>query len=131
MNNKQYQKQKMIVGARETFSHYISGNQTAAANKHYWLVPEACEIVDIRAYANTAPVGSAMILDVNKNGTTLFTDQDDRPTIAAGENESTTTNPAVTTLAAGDRLSFDVDQIGSGTAGAGLTISIEVTRKVL
>ena len=36
--------------------------------------------------------------------------------------------PEVTALAAGDRLAFDIDQIGSGTAGSGLAVSVTVKR---
>ena len=111
-----------------TFHHWISGNASAAADKNYWLVPVACTVTDVRAYANTAPTTQSLIVDVNKNGTTLFTTQGNRPTIAAAGNASTTTLPDVTSLAAGDRLSYDIDQVGSGTVGAG--VSVVVTAKL-
>ena len=70
-----------------------------------------------------------MILDVNKNGTTIFTTQGARPTIADGQRPSSTTLPAVTAVAAGDTLTIDVDQIGSGTAGSDLYVSITLRRQ--
>jgi hypothetical protein len=89
-------------------------------------VPVACTIAHVRASVGTAPTGSALIVDVNKNGTTLFTTQSARPTIAAGTN-TVTTVPAVTALAAGDYLTVDVDQVGSTVAGADLTVQVVST----
>ena len=86
---------------------------------------QAFTITSIRASVGTAPTGSSLIVDVNKNGTTLFTTQSARPTIAAGTNTATTV-PAVTSVAAGDYLTVDVDQIGSSNAGSDLTVQVVV-----
>lgn len=89
-------------------------------------VPFACEIVDVRARASTAPTGSSLIVDVNKNGTTVFSTQANRPTIAAGANASSTTPPDVFSLAAGDWISVDVDQVGSTVPGSDLVVVVTV-----
>jgi hypothetical protein len=88
---------------------------------------DAAYVVEsVRASVNTAPTGASLIVDVNKNGTTIYTTQANRPTAAIA---STTLTPAgapdVTTFVDGDVLSIDVDQIGSGTAGADLDLTIE------
>lgn len=108
--------------------HYIAGAQTATAKKVGFLIPFDGTIVDIRAHLDTAPTGAAFILDVNKNGTTVFTTQGSRPTIAISGNASTTTLPDVVAVAAGDRLTVDVDVIGSSVAGSDLYISIAIKR---
>jgi hypothetical protein len=113
---------------QDTFTFFSAGNQTTGVLKWQWVVPFAATITDVRAYIGTAPVGSTFILDCNKNGTTLFTTQGNRPTIADGGNASTTTAPDVTALAAGDRVSVDIDAVGSGTAGANLSVSISFKR---
>lgn len=77
----------------------------------------------IRASVGTAPVGSSIIVDVLKNGTTLFTGGTDRPTIAAGTYTDTGV-PAVTSLVAGDYLTVSVVQIGSSTPGSDLTVQV-------
>ena len=92
------------------------------------LVGFAGEIVGVRAHLDTAPTGAAFVIDVNKNGTTLFTAQGARPTIAIAGTESTTTLPAVTSVAAGDRLSIDVDVIGSTVAGSDLYVTVSIKR---
>lgn len=112
----------------ETFNFFIAGAQTTGAKKAAALVGVAGTIVDVRAYIDTAPVGSTFIVDVLKNGVTLFTTSGNKPTIAAAANVSSTTLPNIVSLAAGDRLSVDISQIGSGTAGSDLYVSVTVKR---
>ena len=80
-------------------------------------------ISKVRASVGTAPTGASLIVDVNKNGTTIFTTQSARPTIAASGVTATGT-PAVTAWADGEYLTVDVDQVGSSVAGADLTVTI-------
>jgi hypothetical protein len=83
-------------------------------------------ITKIRASVGTAPTGASVICDVNKNGTTVFTTQSNRPTIAVSTNTALGT-PNVTSLADGDYLTVDIDQIGSSTPGSNLTVTITVS----
>lgn len=84
-------------------------------------------ITGVRASAGTAPTGASIIVDVNKNGTTIFTTQGNRPTIAiSGNTSGNVTNMDVTTVAAGEYLTVDIDQVGSTIAGADLTVQVEV-----
>lgn len=84
-------------------------------------------IAGARASVGTAPTGASLIVDINKNGTTIFTTQANRPTIAVSTNTSgNVTNMDVTTVAAGEYLTVDIDQIGSTIAGADLTVQVEV-----
>ena len=87
-------------------------------------------ITEVYAYVKTAPVGASLIVDVNKNGTTIFTNQSNRPTIASGSNSDTSGAPDVTSLSKNDVLTIDVDQIGSSTAGSDLIVVIRFTQEV-
>lgn len=81
----------------------------------------------VRASVGTAPTGASLIVDINKNGTTIFTTQGNRPTIAAAANTSgNVTNMDVTTVANGEYLTVDIDQVGSTLTGADLTVQVEV-----
>jgi hypothetical protein len=80
--------------------------------------------VKVRISVGTAPTGATIIVDVNKNGTTIFTTQGGRPVIAISGNTGTSTAMDVTTLADGDYLTVDIDQIGSTIAGSDLTIQV-------
>lgn len=118
--------------AQDSFvaTNYSAGAQTAAAGKWFWVVPDGqWRLQSARANAATAPVGAAILIDINRNGTTLFATQANRLTIADGANANTTFRPpADRVLKGGDILSYDIDQIGSGTAGSGLTISLMLVR---
>jgi len=79
----------------------------------------------VRASVGTAPTGAAVIVDVNKNGVSLFTTQANRPTIVAGTNTSgLVSNMEIVTIENGEYLSVDVDQIGSTLAGADLMVQV-------
>lgn len=85
-------------------------------------------IATVRASVGTAPTGQSLIVDININGTTIFSTQANRPTIAAAGNTSgSVTNMNTTTITNGQFFTVDVDQVGSGTAGSDLTVQILVT----
>lgn len=109
-----------------TASYYLAGNAVAATGFPIFVAPYDCKIIDVRAKVKTAPTGATLIADVNKNGTTVFTTQANRPTIAISATASSTTLPDVRNLVAGDVITVDVDQIGSTVAGAELLVQVTV-----
>lgn len=86
--------------------------------------PVAATILGVVAAVNTAPTGAAILCDVNKNGTTIFTTQGNRPSIAAAGFASATATPDVTAFAAGDYMTVDIDQVGSTAPGTNLTVTV-------
>lgn len=112
----------------ETVTLFVAGGLAVAAKVAAALIGVAGNIVDVRAYVDTEPIGAALIVDVNKNGVTLFTTQGNRPTVADGAKASTTTLPDIVAVAAGDRITVDVDQIGVATPGSDLYVSITIKR---
>lgn len=81
-------------------------------------VPTGMTITSVRLYRVTAGSSGSTIVDLNKNGTTMYTTQANRPTVtAAGGNDQSSggTLPDVVAVAAGDVLSADTDQIEDGT----------------
>lgn len=84
-------------------------------------------IESVRASVGNPCSGDSIIVDVNRNGTTIFTDQADRLTIPQA-TYTTTATPAITTLAPGDYLTVDIDQVGSTVAGSNLLVQIELTQ---
>lgn len=86
-------------------------------------------IVAVWTSVGVAPAGAAILVDVNINGTTIFTTQGNRPSIADGGNASSrVTNMDVTSIANGDYITVDIDQVGSTTAGQDLHVQLEVVR---
>jgi hypothetical protein len=87
------------------------------------------DVVSVRASLDIAPAGSSFIVDVNKNGTTIFTNQTNRPTITAGTNTDASGTPDIVSYtAATDYLTVDVDAVGSTTSGGYLTVVVRVRR---
>ena len=81
-------------------------------------------IIGVYSAVGTAPTGATLICDVHKDGTTIFTTQANRPTIAASGFVSDLETPDVTAWADGSYLTFDVDQVGSTVAGSDLVITV-------
>jgi hypothetical protein len=99
---------------------------TAVGGRIYNHGPGPKFIRGVVATVGTAPTGAALIVDVNKNGTTVFTTQTNRPTIAIGAFTSgLAANMEVIVLAVGDYLTVDVDQIGSTVAGSDLRVAVD------
>jgi hypothetical protein len=95
--------------------------------RFYWPFPVL--ILGVTASLGVAPTGAGVTIDLNKNGTTIFTTQGNRPVVPAGGFVTVTEAvPAVTTVVAGDYYTLDVDTIGSGVAGAELNALIRYRR---
>lgn len=100
--------------------------------KDQWEATFDGEVVAVAAVVGTAPTGAAAILDLKKNGTSMFTTTGNRPTIPIGATESASepsADPDVTTFVAGDTLALDVIQIGSTVAGANADLTVEIIRR--
>jgi hypothetical protein len=90
----------------------------------YNLTGKALEISKVHLAVNTAPTGATIIVDIHENGTTIFTTQGNRPSIAISDFTGESTTIDEPSWADGNYLQADVDQIGSTVAGADLTITI-------
>lgn len=87
------------------------------------LIPGTLSISTVILWGDSAPTGADLIVDINKNGTTIFTTQANRPKISAGSNSGESGTPNITAFAKGDRLSVDIDQTPAG-AGNDLLVTI-------
>lgn len=122
----------------------LDGGETGTKRQLMWFMPNipttgtsksarvympfAATITKAKAYSKTAPVGADLIFDINKNGSTIWATQGNRVKVAAAANYGTQTSFDTTSLADGDYLDVDIDQIGSTTAGADITIALEITK---
>ena len=82
------------------------------------------EFIGEAAYIDTQCTGTNLEMQIFKNGTTIYNGAQN-PKF----NVSSSTHPAgvfsVTTFVAGDRITFKVTQVGSGTAGQGVRIALK------
>jgi hypothetical protein len=91
-------------------------------------LPYSATIIGISAMVDL-PSTSAIILDVNKNGTTIFTTQSNRPQIAGSAYAAAEiTNMDITSLIVGDYLTVDIDQATGFFTGNDLTVMIRYQR---
>jgi hypothetical protein len=113
-----------------TFS--TAGQLVVAPGAGTFRWPFAATIFGVSLAISVAPTGASVIVDVIKwpaatpnTGTTLFTTQGNRPSIAIGAYGSAAEAvPDVTAFAIGDFMTTDVKQIGSTVAGSDLTTII-------
>lgn len=84
-------------------------------------------IRNVRATVGVAPTGADLVVDVNRNGSSIFDSAGDQPTIPDGSTTSgKNTAMATVTLNDGDRVTIDVDQVGSSTPGEDLVVQLVV-----
>ena len=90
------------------------------------IVPLSLTIEKAYAYVKTAPVGADILIDINKNGTSIWaTNQANRLDVVAGNNTDTSSSFDTTSLAESDYLTIDLDEVGSTTAGSDLTVALK------
>ncbi len=110
-----------------SFSFFMTGNVSASANKWGIVLPFACNFFSCNARVLTAPASQSILLDIHQNGTTIFTTQGSRVAIAAAATSGSHVGfPDIFEFAAGDILTFDLDQVGSGTTGANMAVTLIV-----
>lgn len=114
---------------RPTFVFTVSDSLTTGTSlTPILVVPNALTIEKAYAVVKTAPTGTSMLIDLNVNGTSIWaSNQSNRLTITVGSTEDTQTSFDTTSLAEGDLLTLDVDQVGSTIAGADLTVALKTS----
>ena len=73
-------------------------------------------------YIDTVCTGQALICDVLKNGTSIYST---KPQFAISTNAMTAGVLSTTAFVSGDRVTFKVTQIGSGAAGSGVRFMLK------
>ena len=109
------------VGTQPVFSRAGMLFEQESPSRFY--IDQAATITKVRISVGTPPVGGFVVVDVNKNGTSVFTNQNNRPKIAAGEHTDAAI-PDITSLVPGDYLTVDIDSVGTTDPGADLTVSV-------
>ena len=74
-------------------------------------------------YIDTVCTGAALIVDIMKNNTTIYAST--KPQFAVSTNVITAGVITTTTFVAGDRITFQVNSIGSTIAGKGVRFMLK------
>lgn len=97
---------------------------TVGVSRFYFK--ERAFVLNVSIACDTAGTGAGLTtVDANLDGVTIFTDQNDRPTLAAGENFSGKQGPAIRNFASGDYLTVDVDTVNGTTPPEDMTIFVK------
>jgi hypothetical protein len=118
-------------------SRYLPGSPAADQDKVTWglcigsdcavasnitanyIVTRSLALQKCYIAAKTAPTGAGLRVDVNRNGTSVFSSGF---TLAAGSTYTTTTTFATNALVEGDLLTVDIEQVGSTVPGKDVTL---------
>ncbi len=105
------------------------GDETTAITtglaKFTYRMPYRFALQEVRVCMTTAPTGQAAIFDVNACGNSVFSTR-----VQVDATETTSTTAATTavlsnnTLGDDELITVDFDQVGSGTAGAGVKVTL-------
>lgn len=99
------------------------GAVTVLSGSARWYAPGNITVDDVMVACGVAPTGQDLIIDVKKNGVSIFNST--KPTVTAGQNAGSTVAPYVaTTMTDTDYLTVDVTQVGSENPGADMTVRI-------
>jgi len=100
------------------------GAVTVGDKPFRWYPPRRSNIRSVAAFLGTAPSGNSLIVDVKKNGATIFATTANRPTILPGNFFGLSGAPDTKLLEVTDFLTVAVSQIGSGVAGSDLVVQV-------
>jgi hypothetical protein len=107
-----------------------AGAQTVAAlpEKVYNPYDVGLKIKKVHISLGTAPTGASFVVDVKINGTSVFTNASDRPTITAtnfqGSSTTFKTDVDASTVKPGQYVTAEVTQVGSSVAGSDLRVTV-------
>jgi hypothetical protein len=104
--------------AADIIPYSVSGPLAAATGGLRWYAPTDGTITLVHVSVGTAPAGSGITVQVNRNGTSLGT-----VTIPVGSHTNTFT-PASPAYVAGDYFTVDVTAVGTTTAGSDLVVQL-------
>jgi len=112
------------TGDGSTILHYFTDGYLAVASGICtFIVPKAMTISGVYFACQYAGDSGSTIIDVIKNGTSIFTTQENRPELVYTENYASGT-PDITELVAGDIINIDIPQIAEDAYGLSVSINL-------
>lgn len=93
-----------------------------------YVVPRACTIAFVFIHCKETGSADSTIIDINLNGTTIFTTQGGRPSLAFDDANAVAKSgtPDVVDLVEGDVLTCDIDAIAVGAEGLSVIVAMTV-----
>ena len=100
------------------------GAVTVGDKPFRWYPPRRSNIKSVATFVGTAPSGDSLIVNVKKNGSTIFTTTANRPAILPGTFFALSGAPDTKLIEVTDFLTVEVAQIGSSVAGSDLVAQV-------
>ena len=113
---------------REAYTFSVAGDLTTKTGAHRIYLEGDYAIESVRASVGTPSSGTNVIVDINRNGSTIYGTQANRPSIATASYTALGGAYSNGVFSANDYLMVDVDQVGSVAAGADLTVVIRLRK---
>jgi hypothetical protein len=110
------------IPAFATFS--VPGQLLVGSGKGRFIFWDSRTILAVYVSVATSPAGQNVVVDVNRNDITIFTNQANRPVVIPGANSNAGSVPDQQAMMAGDYITIDIDQVGIGNPGADLVVQI-------
>jgi len=84
-------------------------------------------ITQVKADVSTPPTGQSILIDINKNGTSIWnTHQENRLEVGIGQNYGAQLTFDTTAIALENYLTIDIDRVGSTVPGGKLVVRVKV-----
>lgn len=109
---------------QRAFSFYVGGPLQIEPGAMSILSPINLKIVGVRLCVDVAPIGGTILCDINLNGVTAYTTQANRPSILDGQTVAVAMNPDVVSVSQGQKVTLDIDSVGTTTAGSNLSLTV-------
>lgn len=121
-------------GRNFTMKWAFSGTLVTGSTKDYIALPDTGTVSRVDLVVDTAPTGAAIIVDIERSTdggatwVTIFTNQSNRPQIAASSRTGNTTTIDVQGATQFTHLfRANIEQVGSTIAGADLSVMVRGT----
>jgi hypothetical protein len=109
------------------YSFSVDGRLAVATNvPNAFIVTKDVEISACYIYCKSPGTAGSTIVDINKNGTTIFTTSGNRPTLAFDDAVGWASSvPDILIFTEGDIITLDIDQIAIGAADLVVALSVK------
>lgn len=111
-------------GGDRVIGFSVSGDLETGTSPIRMYSPWSGEITGVLASVGTPPTGEDVIVDIKRNGTSIYSAQANMITILDGDYDSGLDPPDYITLEEGDIFTCEIIQIGSTDPGAYLILQI-------
>lgn len=112
--------------SKDDLVHYIDGALEIVSDICAFVITRSVPLGNVYLYVFESGSASSIIVDIHKNGVTIFTDQDNRPELPfdSASNLAVSGAPDITNVTIGDVLTVHIDQVATGSEGLCVVISL-------